>query len=113
MASDFDAVELRKVRSDVFKRVLNEALKTKSTGTALDNAEDAAVLAVAAYVREATLREAAGVCEALADAHEAEAEASFHRGDTQGRLSAMAKCEVATSCALRLAASARETGGAK
>jgi hypothetical protein len=63
MGTNFDAAELRKVKSDAFARAFDEALKTKSTGTALDNAEDAAVLAVAAHVRAQTLREAAGVCE--------------------------------------------------
>jgi hypothetical protein len=111
----FDAKELRKVKSDAFARAFDDALKTKSTGTALDNAEDASVLAVAAHVREATLREAAGVCEKFNDYTGAGRE--WTEQDMQTRMyaqgNAAAKCVLA-SMLTRMAdeaASARETGG--
>ena len=94
MASEFDAAELRKIKSDVFKRVFNEELRTKSTGVALSNAEDAAILAVAAHVRAKTLNEAIKELERLAD----ESIDTPDVYDCQRRL-------------ITLAASARETGG--
>jgi hypothetical protein len=63
----FDAKELRKIQSDVceaeYARLMRGGEWTVDEADAM--AEHAAILAVAAHVREQTLREAAGVCEAM------------------------------------------------
>jgi hypothetical protein len=99
----FDVKELEKIQSDVceaeYARLMRVGEWTVDEADAM--AQHAAILAVAAYVRSATLREAAGVCEAVRD------QWSYYEYEPSER-------KGATMCIIelnKLAASARETGG--
>ena len=110
----FDAKELAKIQSDVceaeYARLMRVGEWTVDEADAM--AQHAALLAVAAYVRSATLREAAGVCrdrwvEEIGSAHQAK-----NASDRECRVWAATVAADLSDELERLAASARETGGA-
>ena len=102
MKTNFDAAELLRIYGEASEKVYHEMLGINPLATMWVECDSAGILAVAAHVREQTLREAAGVCEAI-----------YRDGESKQILNDNAVISKCIGAINALAASARETGGAK
>jgi hypothetical protein len=109
MASEFDAAEMLRIYGEASEKVYHETLGINPLATMWVECDSAGLLAVAAHVRSATLREAAGVCEEISRRHNAEWELDYEPLD-EGMSMGAEECEEALNM---LAAAPGERDGGK